>query len=58
MQCEKYSSLNRLLLVTAHVVKFVQALKQAVKGYRPPSGRLNSDPQELSKAEMMWIQES
>lgn len=58
MQCEQYGSLSRLLSVTAYVIRFVQALKQAAKGRHPPGGGPNVDPQSLSKAETMWIQES
>ncbi len=57
-RCEEYSSLSRLLSVTAYVLKFVQTLRQAVKGRRFPSSSIKVDAQELSAAEMMWILES
>ena len=43
VQSGKYSSLGHLLLITAYVIKFVQALKQAVKDHHPPCGHLNVD---------------
>lgn len=58
MQCEKYTSLSHLLAVTAYVMKFMQAFKQVVKDHSLPGGSPNVDPQELSKAEAMWFQES
>ena len=53
--CRNYSSVGRLLTVTAYVLKFVQALKQAVKGSRSPS---SSQVMDTSEAETMWIRES
>ncbi len=42
-RCEEYSSLSRLLSVTAYVLKFVPALKQAIKSCRSPSSGLEVD---------------
>lgn len=57
IQCQDYSSLRRLLTVTAYVLKFVHTLKEAVKK-NCNSGGLSIDAQDLSKAEMMWLRES
>ncbi|MBA4719446.1 MAG: hypothetical protein HRO68_10280 [Nitrosopumilus sp.] len=58
LKCEEYSSLSRLVSVTAYVLKFVRALKEAVKGSRSSDSGLIASAQELSAAEMLWIQES
>ena len=58
LRCEEYSSLSRLLSVTAYVLRFVQALKRAIENNRPPDSSSEVDAQELSTAEALWIQES
>ena len=59
IQCNRYSSLSHLLSVTMHVLKFVQALKQAIE--QCDSDRSSSSILYLtdsSQAEFMWVQEA
>ena len=54
MNCKEYSSIHRLLHVTAHVLRFVSILKQRdhVHPFPPvPSA------EEITMAEMLWVKE-
>ena len=57
MKCEDYSSLSKLLRVTAIVLKFVRLLMSKVKSAdheKEPPGH----PDDLTQAEKLWIVES
>ena len=59
IQCNRYSSLSHLHSVTVHVLKFVQALKQAIEQH--DTDRSSSSILYLtdsSQAEFMWVQEA
>ena len=53
IDCSKFSSLNRLLRVTAYVHKFVQRLKPKVNGI---SASKELTASEIRQAEFCWIQ--
>ena len=57
LQCEKFSSLSRLLRVTAYVLKFISILQAKVKRSADiPSFRLSS--RDITNAEDYWIRSS
>ena len=58
--CKRYSKFSHLILVTTYVMKFVHALKQAIKDRdrHCTDVNLTTHPQELLSAEMMWIREA
>lgn len=55
IKCNNYSSLSRLMSVTMYVLKFIQALKQAVKEHNPDD---LVHLAEFSEAEILWIREA
>ena len=57
LHCEQYSTIYRLLRVTAYVVKFVRFLKQKIQSSdTSPSTVLTAT--EISDAEMLWVKEA
>ena len=65
IHCKSYSSFSRLLSITGYVIKFVQALKRAIKGRHSQDEISSSEDlagcehlQQIIKAENMWIQEA
>ena len=57
LHCEQYSTIRRLLRVTAYVVKFVRLLKQKTQSSdTSPSTVLTAT--EISDAEMLWVKEA
>ena len=57
MDCEKFSSLQRLLRVTAYVFRFVDMLKHKVKKLdKAPSQELTAA--DILEAETLWVKES
>ena len=57
ISCENYSSLCRLLRVTARVLRFVYVLKQRVRG-NVDSVTTELEPEEMNGAEALWIKEA
>ena len=55
VNCEDYSSIDRLLRVTAYVLRFVNRLRQSGRSVEATT-MLNA--QEISLAENLWIKES
>ena len=55
LQCEAFSSLERLLRVTALVLKFVKLLKAKCRGNKEEKPELTSE--DLEEAELYWIKE-
>ena len=57
ISCTDFSSLNRLLRITAYVMKFVNILKHKVKKLKTP---LNLEPTttDISDVEILWIREA
>ena len=53
LNCEGFSNLQKLLRVTAYVLKFIELLKSHSDGVQKPSLKLNVD--DISKAEAYWI---
>ena len=53
IDCEEYSSTNRLFRVTAYVLKFVDRLKNRSDDNPEVTARLSA--QEISRAESLWI---
>lgn len=57
VSCKDFSSLQRLLRVTARVLKFIDVLKCRIKRLKePPSLELSAD--DLMRAEVMWMKEA
>ena len=57
LECENYSSLQRLSRVTAFVFKFVHVLKSRVKN-RVSELNLEITPEDLQRATVYWIKKS
>ena len=55
LQCEAVSSLERLLRVTALVLKFVKLLKAKCRGNKEEKPELTSE--DIEEAELYWIKE-
>eukprot|EP00731_Ephydatia_muelleri_P011218 Em0006g112a len=53
LNCEGFSNLQKLLRVTAYVLKFIELLKSHSDCVQKPSLKLNVD--DISKAEAYWI---
>jgi len=53
--CENYSSLSRLLRITAYVLRFVDKLKSKVKRPNMTDMATQLTAAEISKAEHLWI---
>ena len=53
MRCENFSSLRRLLAVTAYVLKFCRTLRSKVR-----HDSVSSTPDDFAKAEALWVAES
>ena len=54
MECNNFSSLRRLLRVTAHVFKVIEALKAKV-GKEARDVELNIAATDMAKSELYWI---
>ena len=57
MSCEDYGSLQKLLRITAYVMRFIDALKQAIER-RIVTSTSELTASELARAERLWIIES
>lgn len=57
MDCQTYSSIHRLLRVTARVLSFVNILKERVKHIDPLKTSTLPSVREISNAEMLWVKE-
>ena len=57
ISCTDFSSLNRLLRITAYVMKFVNILKHKVKKLKTPLN-LELTATDISDAEILWIREA
>ena len=57
MSCEDYGSLQKLLRITAYVMRFIDALKQAIER-RIVTSTSELTANELARAERLWIIES
>ena len=55
--CTDFSNLNRLLRITAYVMKFVNILKHKVKKLKTPLN-LELTATDISDAEILWIREA
>ena len=53
IEIERYSSLRKLLRVTAYVKRFIENIKRKKAGVEMKVGRIEVD--EIRKAEMIWI---
>ena len=53
IDCTRFSSIQKLLRVTAYVIKFINFLKK-----RPNNTTTDLSTQELAKAETLWIKEA
>lgn len=57
LDCEQYSTIRRLLRVTAYVLKFIGLLKQKIQSSdTSPSAVLTAS--EISNAETLWVKEA
>ena len=54
LKCEDFSTLKRLLSVTAQLLKFARALKRRIN----PRSASYTDGEEIANAELLWIVES
>jgi len=55
IDCQRYSSLNRLLRVTARVLRFVEVTRERRLGGSNVQYDATLDAMELNKAEVLWI---
>ena len=58
IDCTRYSKMDKLLCVTAYVLRFVEALKHRIKKGNPSTNNNNVQltVKEINKAEQFWIQ--
>ena len=56
--CEEYSSLSRLLRVTAYVLHFIRILKSRIRSVQLVPVSQTLEPEEVEEAERLWIIES
>ena len=58
IDCTRYSKMDKLLCVTAYVLRFVEALKHHIKKGNPSTNNNNVQltVEEINKAEQFWIQ--
>ena len=57
MEIEQHSSIQKLLGVTAYILKFVNNIKDKIRN-RPSSSSTTLTAREISTAESLWIQEA
>ena len=55
IQCERFSSLGRLLSVTAYVLKFINSLKRAIAHHTASGEDLPLTTKEMNEAELLLI---
>ena len=58
MCCENYSSLSKLLGVTAYIIRFIKKLKSRVRRLNVIETVIQLTALKISKAECLWIVEA
>ena len=58
MTCESFSRLQRLLRVTAYVIRFVEQFKSKLRNKNIPSKADELSALEISRAEVLWIRQA